>query len=35
MAVAQAVLNDSERAVLEVLCGAYVPSVNFDTSDSV
>ena len=33
MAVAQAVLTDSQRVTLEALCDTYVPSVDADTGD--
>ena len=35
MAVAQAVLTDTQRSVLEALCDTFVPAVEFDTSDPV
>lgn len=35
MAVAQAVLNDAQRATLEALCDTFVPRVDADTPDPV
>src|SRR3954447_26126968 len=35
MAVAQAVLNETQRQTLEALCDTFVPSVEVDSHDEV
>ena len=35
MAVAQAVLNETQRTTLEALCDTFVPAVDADTGDPV